>query len=136
MPTRDPDLLPEYLRLISLSDREIVLPWPEVTEALDVLRDLLIAVPAWEGWCLYPDGSTGHPWREGVLVVRGQVWVEKMTEESWPAYVQKCYERVIETIQEDRDEWVQDPDVQGGSLYFCLSLDEAPGTVIRPLGPA
>ncbi len=52
-------LLPQMLREQSLSHREIVLPYQEAKEALDLLRRAQWAVWGWEGWVKYLDGSHG-----------------------------------------------------------------------------
>ena len=43
------DLLPEALRSKSLSDREIVLPYQEALQALDILTAAGWAFLGWEG---------------------------------------------------------------------------------------
>jgi len=52
-------LLPQMLREQSLSHREIVLPYQEAKEALDLLRGAQWAVWGWGGWVKYLDGSHG-----------------------------------------------------------------------------
>jgi hypothetical protein len=52
-------LLPQMLREQFLSHREIVLPYQEAKEALDLLRRAQWAVWGWEGWVKYLDGSHG-----------------------------------------------------------------------------
>jgi hypothetical protein len=51
--------LPQMLREQSLSHREIVLPYQEAKEALDLLRRAQWAVWGWEGWVKDLDGSHG-----------------------------------------------------------------------------
>jgi hypothetical protein len=56
----DLDLLPERLRDLSLSMREIVLQWPQVQEAIEVLAGVGVCIWAWEGCALNPDDGHGH----------------------------------------------------------------------------
>ncbi len=52
-------LLPQMLREQSLSDREIVLPYQEAKEALELLERAHWALLGWGGWVKYPDGTHG-----------------------------------------------------------------------------
>jgi hypothetical protein len=54
------DLLPNVLRVHSLSEREIILPWPEVQRAVMILTASNVAVTGWEAWVKYPDGRFGR----------------------------------------------------------------------------
>jgi len=54
------DLLPQNLRSKSISPREIVLPLPEVLEALDLLESHGIQILGWEGWVKDGQGRVGH----------------------------------------------------------------------------
>lgn len=54
------DLLPEALRSQSLSKREIVLPYQQALDALEILVVAKLAVVGWEGWVKYVDGRHGH----------------------------------------------------------------------------
>ena len=49
----DLKLIPEQYRSISISDKEIVLPYPEVIEAIEYLKENNIAFSGWEGWAKY-----------------------------------------------------------------------------------
>lgn len=44
------DLLPEALRKQSLSEREIVLPFQETLQALEILATAGYSLQGWEGW--------------------------------------------------------------------------------------
>jgi len=46
--------------ITSLSDHEIVLPYPSVMKIIDRLPDFGLRLLGWEGWLLYPDGQVGH----------------------------------------------------------------------------
>ena len=54
------DLLPERLRVKSVSSREIVLPLPEALAALDWLEARGARVLGWEGWVKTSEGHVGH----------------------------------------------------------------------------
>ena len=52
-------LLPEALRARSVSQTEIVLPYPEILEAIDHIARQGHAFLGWEGWLRYADWRSG-----------------------------------------------------------------------------
>jgi hypothetical protein len=83
-----------------------------------------VAVPAWEAWCLYPDGRHGHVARDGdgMLIVLGTEWIEMQEAERWPAYVSRTCDVAAKTITAQQTEWDSAPLVSNGILHFCLSV--------------
>jgi hypothetical protein len=54
------ELLPRELALQSASASEIVLPYAQALEALEVIARAGRRVVGWEGWIRTPDGAVGH----------------------------------------------------------------------------
>src|SRR5260370_1333397 len=76
----DIDLLPETLRSQSLSDREIVLPYDEALQALDILVKADWALLGWEGWEKDAEGRRGHSY------IMGTKAIEQEPGEKWEDY--------------------------------------------------
>jgi hypothetical protein len=53
-------LLPESIRLHSISTREIVLPEPAALQAIDYFEEEGLLILGWEGWIKTEDGRVGH----------------------------------------------------------------------------
>jgi hypothetical protein len=113
----DTDLLPPELAKKSLSPLEIVLPYVEVLEAIEHLAAKGYLVFAWEGWLKYPDGRHTHSIHQG-------------TRGFWGTKGQSAQERIQETatfarqtIKESQQEWDEKPEIAGGTLCFCLSIE-------------
>jgi len=111
------DLLPSVLRVHSLSDREIILPWPEVERAVMILTASNVAVTGWEAWMKYPDG------RFGQAVDDSAIEMEPATisnDETWRAFVQRTQRDVLSTIEAENGRWALAPDLEGGVPHFRL----------------
>jgi hypothetical protein len=54
------EILPRELALQSASPNEVVLPYLQAIEALEVYARARRRVLGWEGWIRRPDGSVGH----------------------------------------------------------------------------
>ena len=57
----DLQLLPPELAALSVSDHEIVLPYPAALNAVDYLAEHGVQILGWEAWERRPDGSLTHP---------------------------------------------------------------------------
>lgn len=111
----DIDLLPEILRSQSLSDREIVLPYDEALQALDILVKANWAPIAWEGWEKDAQGRRGHSYIMGTTVI------EQEPDEKWEDYIQRAARFCRETIKADQERWNREGIHPSRTLYFCLS---------------
>lgn len=111
-PPADSDLLrvPEPLAIRSLSNREVVLPYPEVLDAIDQLEAGGCDLLGWEGWLRFSDGHAGHSARHQGTTDLGLVARAE------------AFHSCRETIEEAQREWEARAEVAGASLYFCLSL--------------
>jgi hypothetical protein len=115
----DLQLLTKDLQAQSLSKREIVLPYREALQALDVLADANWAVLGWEGWVRYPDGRYGHA-PNGM----GTVMLDQADGEGWDAYVRRSARFCRDTIEVEQQLWNADPGHASLTLYFCLTPTE------------
>lgn len=111
------DLLPAVLRVKSLSDREIILPWPEVERAVMILTASNVAVTGWEAWMKYPDGRFGRAIDESALEMEPAVIGH---DELWAAFVQRAQRDVLRTIEAENGRWALAPDLEGGVPHFRL----------------
>jgi hypothetical protein len=111
-------LLPARLRDESLSDREIVLPYPDVLEAIDLLARHEIGFYGWEGWARYPHGQGHFSEYPGITL-------EPQTDEAWSAFVARSGDACRTTITDAWHRWNSQPKDER-VLYFCLTgTDEA-----------
>jgi hypothetical protein len=111
----DIDLLPETVRSKSLSDREIVLPYQEALQALDILVMADWALLGWEGWEKDAEGHRGHSH------IMGTMCIEQEPDEQWEDYVQRSARFCRETIEADQDRWNREYMNSSRTLYFCLT---------------
>jgi hypothetical protein len=111
MALRAPSDIPEELLSHSLSDREIVLPYPEVIAVIHRLPEFSLRVLGWEGWLRYPDGQVGHS-----SVRQGTVDLSDLT----PT---KAADFCISGIKQAHAGAVLQP--EPGELYFCITVDAA-----------
>jgi hypothetical protein len=105
----DLHLVPANLAERSLSARELVLPYPQVLDALDALERRECGLSGWEGWIRYPDGRVGHSARH-----QGMAGMESLARS-------EAYRLVRAAIEEAQDQWVVQPESPRGELYFCIS---------------
>jgi hypothetical protein len=111
----DIDLLSEALRSQSLSDREIVLPYQEALQALDILVRANWALLGWEGWEKDAEGRHGHS------SLMGTMSIEQEAGEKWEDYVQRSAGFCRETMKADQDRWKREGRDTSRTLYFCLT---------------
>jgi hypothetical protein len=111
------DLLPSVLRVHSLSDREIILPWPEVERAVMILTASNVAVTGWEAWMKYPDGRFGRALDDSAIEMEPATI---SNDETWRAFVQRTQRDVLSTIEAENGRWALAPDLEGGVPHFRL----------------
>ena len=111
----DIDLLPEALRSKSLSDREIVLPYQEALQALDILTAAGWAFLGWEGWEKDAKGQVGHAY------IMGTASIEQEPDETWEDYLQRSARFCRQTIEADQERWKKERGNTSRMLYFCLT---------------
>lgn len=114
----DLDLLTPDLSQASLSNREIVLNYSQVFEAIDQLAASGYAVTSWEDWLLYPDGKKGHSAQH-----QGSRGLERLTNEDTPAFLNRETEFTRRTIQQAHLESEQYPEHGNTVLYYCPSVE-------------
>jgi hypothetical protein len=111
------DLLPAVLRVRSLSDREIILPWPEAERAVMMLTASNVAVTGWEAWMKYPDGRFGRAIDDSALEMEPIVIGH---DEPWTAFVQRAQRDVLRSMEAENGRWALAPDLEGGVPHFRL----------------
>ncbi len=111
------DLLPEALRSQSLSEREIVLPYQQALEALEILVAANFALLGWEGWGKYADGRHGHP-PGGVM---GTGPIKQEGGETWENYVRRSARFCAETMAKEQQAWDPHPGSAHLPLSCCLT---------------
>jgi hypothetical protein len=108
------DDIPKELLSHSLSDREIVLPYPDVISTIHRLPRFGLRLLGWEGWLRYADGRIGHSaHQQGTLDLCAMSPIE-------------ASEFCIRTIEQAHAEAVRDP--EPGELYFCITVNAEPFT--------
>lgn len=116
------DLLPEDLRRQSLSSNEIVLPYADALQALEILEEAHWAVLGWEPWLKWPNGSHLHPLLGASL--------DREEGEDWESYVQRSVRHYGQVLKEAQSHWDHgafphhDPSL---TLYFCLTTTNQEG---------
>ena len=111
------DLLPAVLRVLSLSEREVILPWPEVQRAVMILAASRVAVTGWEAWMKYPDGRYGRAIDDSALE-REPSTIQH--DETWRQFVGRSQRDVLRTIEAENGRWALAPDLEGGVPHFRL----------------
>ncbi|WP_157507961.1 hypothetical protein [Ktedonobacter racemifer] len=114
----DTNLLPEALRKQSLSEREIVLPFQETLQALEILATAGYSLQGWEGWIRYANGKYGHP-----LMVIGAIEFGRRPGQTWVDYVQETKNFCRQTIEKEQKHWNIQAKSQEQTLYFCLAIE-------------
>lgn len=106
-------LLPYPLRSQSISATEVVLPYPSVLKAIDILARHGIGFFGWEGWAKYPDGVGHYAEYQGIVV-------EPAADEDWATFVARSAEACRTSITDDWARWnAQRKDTR--LLYFCVT---------------
>ena len=102
------DDIPKELLSRSISDNEIVLPYPDVVATIHSLPEFGLRVLGWEGWLRYPHGRVGHSARH-----QGTVSLSDM-----PAA--DAAEFCIRTVEQAHADATREP--EPGELYFCVTV--------------
>ena len=108
-------LIPERLRELSVSDRELVLPYPEVLEATYIWYQNNIPILRWAGWIQYADGKVGHSTK-----FQGLDSGPPGETESFDDYIQRTENNCRVTIEKANEEWKLFPEIPDGKLLFCI----------------
>jgi hypothetical protein len=111
------DLLPGVLRVLSLSDREIILPWPEVQRAVIILTASNVAVTGWETWVKYPDGRFGRAIDDSAIEMQPATI---SNDETWRQFVERAQRDVMRAMEAENSRWALAPDLEGGVPHFKL----------------
>ena len=111
------DLLPTVLRVHSLSEHEIILPWPEVQRAVMILTASNVAVTGWEAWIKYPDGRSGRAIDDSALEMQPATISH---DETWRQFVDRAQRDVLRSIEAENGRWALAPDLEGGVPHFKL----------------
>ena len=111
------DLLPGVLRVQSLSEREIILPWPEVQRAVMILTASNVAVTGWKTWAKYPDGRFGRAIDDSAIEMEPATISH---DETWRQFVDRAQRDVLRTIEAENGRWALAPDLEGGVPHFRL----------------
>lgn len=108
--------LPERLRSLSILDAEITLPYPEVLEAIEILRLENIGLLGWELILKGKDGRISHP----TTVVGYSTSFED--DESYDNFVERSTwnsKTTIENFYKNEAE-----NYSNIELYFCITENE------------
>ncbi|MBD2230928.1 hypothetical protein [Phormidium tenue] len=103
--------IPKELLARSLSDCEIVLPYPDVIATIHRLPEFGLRLLGWEGWLRYPDSRCGHSARH-----QGTVDLSNIS-------MQGAMELCIRTIEQAHAEAKREP--EAAELYFCIMVNAA-----------
>ncbi len=95
----------------SHSADEVVLSYFDAMELLNSLEGTNTRLISWEGRILHRNGNYGHSQR-----FQGTCDLSEMPIGSALALVRN-------TIMQSRAEWDENPEVDGGDLLFCLTLE-------------
>ena len=106
-----PDEIPADMLRGSMSNREIVLPYPEIVACIHRLSDFGHRPLGWEGWLRYPNGQVGHSAQH------------QGTEDLSGLSAAQAAEFCIRTIEEAHAIAMREP--EAGELYFCLTTAAA-----------
>jgi hypothetical protein len=106
-----PSLLPYHLVSASASADELVLPFAESLEALDVIERNGGRIHGWEGWVRRADGSLGHSAKH-----QGTADLAEVSRDT--AFV-LCRKTIIEANRE----YTNAPEGVGSELLICITHD-------------
>ena len=100
--------VPPHILRASISERELVLPYREALELVDVARRSRVLILGWEGWLRYPDGAPGHATQQGTVSLHD-------------LSVCEAADLVASTIRDDYAHWRREPHEE--ELLFCITID-------------
>ena len=106
----DLQLLPPELAALSVSDHEIVLPYPAALYALDYLADHGVQILGWEAWERRPDGSLTHA-HPGLASA-------DLAELAPAEAAAVCHRTITEAVQEELGPGIDE-------LLFCITVRAA-----------
>lgn len=104
------DFMPPRLAVLSISEKEIVLPLDAALEAVDYLERHGRHILGWEGWVKTPDGRVGHG-----SAPQGTVSLEKFS-------IAEAADICRATMPEDAKIWATENPATKESLYFCITV--------------
>lgn len=105
------DHLPEHLRTLSISPREIVLPVGAALEAIDLLEERGVYILGWEGWVKDASGRHGHG-------TAPQGWSADVSSQSISTAAHLCRA----TIPVDAARWAQEHPGTTDELHICITV--------------
>ncbi len=117
------DLLPDELKVKSLSRKEVILSYEDVIKAINNYSNNNWVVLNWEGWIKYSEGKHGHSRN-----YRGILDIIKEKSESWDSFVKRAAIHCISTIKQAQKLWHSKPEYPGAMLYFCITAVEKPAS--------
>jgi hypothetical protein len=109
------NLIPERILKASLSEDELVLPYDEALEAIDILAKEGFLLLCWEGWLRYADGAVGHS-----LTYQGTREIQRRPDEPWTDFSARARESFVRSASESRQKFSAKPENPGSELYFGL----------------
>lgn len=107
------EILPREIALQSASPTEVVLPYRQALEALDVFARGRRHVVGWEGWTRTPDGAIGHA--DGVM---GSVDLSRLDPQESIATCRR-------SIEEAHFAWNNSDANRSAELLFCITVAAA-----------
>jgi hypothetical protein len=107
---KDVDLLPESLRELSISEKEIVLPLPAALEAIDFFAYRKIQILGWEGWVKDAQRRIGHD-----SAPQGAVSLEDLS-------IEEAITLCRSTILSEATNWEKDNQGTSDILHICFTI--------------
>jgi hypothetical protein len=104
------ELLPQRLRELSISPREIVLPIDAALEAIDLFESRGVHILGWEGWVKDAAGKVGHG-----TAPQGSASLDKLS-------LQQAAQLCRDTIPGEAAQWARDNAGTTDQLHFCLTV--------------
>ncbi|TEB14558.1 hypothetical protein Psfp_02800 [Pelotomaculum sp. FP] len=115
------DLLPEELKINSLSRKEVILSYDDTQKAINIFKKNNWVILKWEGWVKYSEGQYDRSEK-----FRGISYILKDKKETWESYVKRSAKRCLETIKKSQQKWDINPEYPDSILFFCLIAEEKP----------
>lgn len=109
------NVLPMSLQKISVSQKEVVLPFEAAIQALEYFEKAQWALLGWEGLIRHA-GNLGS-----ALNYQGTVSLNRDEGESWSAYVTRTADICRQSMRTDQKRFEQDLEQKESELYFCLT---------------
>jgi hypothetical protein len=109
------NFVPERILKLSLSENELVLPFHEAQEAIEILEKEGFIILCWEGWLRYADGAVGHS-----LTYQGTREIQRRPDEAWADFTARARQSFARSASESQQKFIAKPENPGAELYFCL----------------